>query len=528
MNINNARTLHWLKQTLYPFILGGALVLGFSPFNYWWICLLVFPLLIQHLEKQTSIRLSFWTGICFGLGLFGIGASWIYVSIHVYGHSPVWLAGLVTLLFVFILSLYPALTLALWKAIDLKSHPNPRPPAGEGTIITWQKIILFAGIWTLMEWIRSYFLSGFPWLLLGYSQTDGMLAGLAPMIGVYGLSFLVLIAAGLVLTIAQRSSGQIIPWVSCTLLVALAIVPYFLGQIAWTSPTQKMVYAHLVQPNISPDARWQYDHQDDIFKVLKEQTFTALASGQPEQLQLVIWPEAAVPTPLPYSQPWLTQWDGLLKIRHASLITGVLEMAENKQYYNAMLAVGQGNGDYAKRHLVPFGEYIPFESLFGKLFNIMAVPRPATIAGAADQSLLHAFNTPHASIPVVSAICYEIAYPELVAHNARMGQAQYLITVSNDTWFGCSLGPKQHGQIARMRSMELGLPLLRATNSGLTFVTDQKGQITAELPSFETATLSVKTMGYQGNTPLMYYGHGVILALILLISLLTYLYRARK
>jgi len=424
--------------------------------------------LIQDSGPRETLLRCLW----FGLGMFGVGASWVYVSIHVYGHAPVALAALFTSLFVILLALCLAVPFSLHGLV------RHRPAL---------TVLAFPSLWVLAEWFRGWFLTGFPWLYLGNGHIDSWLSGWAPLGGVLALSW---IAAFTGATIAQlprlREHRRA---VLAALLGSglLWLAGWGLAGHSWTTPASSPIKVALLQPALPLEQKWDNDALLRILDIYHDET-TKLWDND-----LVIWPESAIPELRHRVDHFLNWIDRQAQANDTTLITGVPTQAGGL-YYNSVIAIGQGAGIYHKRHLVPFGEYVPLEQWLRGTIRFFDLPMSAFSPGGGEQPLLRA-----GSHSIATAICYEVVYQDLVARTTA--DADLLLTVSNDTWFGASIGPHQHFQMARMRALENGKPLLRGTNDGITAIVDNRGKVQARLPQFERAVLSGEVVPHTGATP---------------------------
>lgn len=490
-----------LVRCLLAGIAGMFIPLGFSPFDLWFAPILGMAAVFAVVRNQPT-RMAIWQGLCFGLSMFGFGTSWIYVSIHEFGSAPPSLAGLLTGLFVLAIALLMIVPIfALYGWLINKRKPNDHVP--------WQQAILFSGLWVLFEWVRSWLLTGFPWLFNGYALLDTPYARLAPVVGVFGLSLLMVSTATTgVAMLVSRMHRQ-------TSMIAFAVTLFCWGSalplrgIQWTKPSDVLPFS-AVQGNIPQNLKWDPVYIDQTLR-----TYLSLSSDQWSQ-PLVIWPENSIP--VPYSQ--ITQFLGYLdhhaKINHSTLLLGmpVDDKTDGEtRYFNSVLLLGDSAGNYQKQKLVPFGEYVPLQSWLRGMIAFFDLPMSDFSAGSSAQQPLLIDG-----IKVAPYICYEIAYPDFVANFAN--NTGLLITVSNDTWFGHSIGPLQHFQIARMRALETGRSLIRATNDGLTALVDYRGRIVKEIPRFQTGVLTAVAEIRQGKTPFMVLGSWpTILLSLLMVSL---------
>lgn len=473
-------------------VVAGALqTLTFSPFNWWWLGPVSIALILLVTVPLPSRKL-FRAGWLTGLGLFASGASWVYISISKYGNTPIPVAVLLTVLFVMGLALFHGLAFWFWGKLA-KSSPVRR-------------LILFPAIWVLGDWLRSWLLTGFPWLYLGTAHTDGPLAGLAPLTGVHGITFWITLTGAAAYGVAWLLFQGRKTLAAVTAVVA--ILPWLaapaLNRIHWTKLSDQPIEFAAMQGNIPQLIKW-----DPEF--LKQQIVTYLTMTEDYwDTDLILWPETAIPLPQDQAGAIIEHINKKLG-KNSTLITGIpwygfSEQREGFTYRNSIMAIGNGEGMYYKQKLVPFGEYVPLEGLLRGLIGFFDLPMSSFSPGPAYQKPLEANG-----LKVRPFICYEVAYPDFVASNSR--GSDLLLTISNDGWFGDSIGPLQHLQIARMSALETGRYMLRGTNNGVTAVIDNKGRITGRLPHFERATLTGKVYAASGNTPYMETGSWPVLIL---------------
>ncbi len=468
--------------------------LGFAPFGWYPLPVLALAGLALLLAGQPPRRAGLY-GWLFGLGQFGVGVYWVYISIYLYGgDAGLALSLLVTALFVAALALYPALF--AWLAARVGDAPRPA-----------FFLLLFPALWTLVEWLRGWLFTGFPWLDLGYSQIDSPLAGLAPVAGVYAVGWAAALAAGL-LAWAARGGGRARGLALAGLLV-LALGGRELGQQHWTRPAGAPLQATLVQGNIAQDLKWKPDQQQATLD-----RYVELTERHPDS-RVVVWPETAIPAF--YDQveaDFLTPLREKMAARGSWLLTGipVLDRAHGWRYYNAVISLNQPDHFYYKVHLVPFGEYLPLRDWLARVLDFLPVPEADFSAGDIDQPLLQA-----AGYPVGASICYEIAFGDLLRH--ALPEAAWLVNVSNDAWFGDSLAPHQHLEMARMRARETERYLLRATNTGISAIIDDRGRIVERSPQFEAATVTADIVPRAGATPYVRWGNTPAVAVSVLLFL---------
>jgi apolipoprotein N-acyltransferase len=461
-------------------LLAGALTpLALAPFNFWpleVVSIALFYLSLRDLRAGWAL----FRGWCYGLGAFLAGTSWVYVSIHDYGAASIPLAAGLTFGFCAGIALFFALPAWLWALCLRRNHA----PIGDA--------LAFAALWFGLELFRSWFLTGFPWLFAGYSQMDGPLASLAPVGGVWLLSFSLALVAALLVNIPVLIRKPI----SLVAGIVLLTAPWF-GAVAfkgqvWTQPAGKPLTVAAIQGNIAQELKWDPAHVQNTLALYRQMT---LREGKTD---LIVWPENAIPVLKEYAQSYLQDATTIASQRGAALITGIpVRERDDKgqdRYYNAVTVNGDGAGTYYKQKLVPFGEYVPLQEQLRGLITFFDLPMSDFLPGPKDQPLLTAKG-----YKIAPFICYEVVYPEFVAEMAA--RSEILLTVSNDTWFGKSFGPQQHLQMVRMRALESGRWMIRGTNNGVTALVDPFGRITAQIPSFELATLHGSVVPMQGTTP---------------------------
>lgn len=475
-----------------PFILaligGGVMTYGFAPYEIASASISSIVLFLWCLAKQNKKK-AFVVGLCYGLGMFGMGVNWVYVSIHNFGGAGPALAMLITGIFILILSLYPALLAGVLVRYFPKNN-NIRI------------LLAFPVLWVLFEILRGYLFTGFPWLYMGYSQIDNQLISFAPLGGVWLVSWAAVFIASILYCFvnyySQHQSNKKYLAGLFVLLFGVWGAAYGLREATWTTPTDKKLTTTLIQGNIAQLLRWDPEYISHIIDIY--QTLTASALAKVPQTDLIVWPEGAIPVPLPLSQALFDEMANSLASRNIALISGVPTQVTNQQsYYNTLLAVGHDKGAYYKEHLVPFGEYVPFEKMLRGLIAFFNLPMSNFIEGPKNQGPLVVKE-----FRLAPAICYEIAYPIFVQSMSKNADA--IITVSNDTWFGKSIGPFQHLQMAQFRALETGKYIIRATNTGFTAIIDNKGKIQEIAPQFEPAFMSSDVVAFQGTTPWVRYG----------------------
>lgn len=477
---------------LYPMLLGMATVMAFAPW-YWFVLALALPALLERRLVQINAKQAAGQGFLFGMGFYGLGISWVFFSIHDYSDAPVIVGVIITLALISALAAFIALLGYVYRRV----YPNPG---------IWTRLLVFPALWVLFESLRAWFLTGFPWLFLGYSMLGTPMDGFGPIIGVYGLSWLCLFMGMLLIRASFGTTKQSLRLGG--VLILMMLTGFGLQQIQWTKPDGTTYDVALVQGNIDQEIKWE----PEKFK----QNFTRYLDLTEEvrQADIIVWPEAALPVPLPYGQPYLDVLGESIR-PNSTVVLGAITTTENDMFHNTVQIVGNGSGEYEKFHLVPFGEYIPFYKLFGAAMDLLQLPMSFTIPGERIQPPLQVQDWQMGAL-----ICYEVVYPSLGLTRAQ--DSNILLTISNDTWFGRSLGPLQHFQMSQMRALETGRYLVRATNNGVSGIVNEKGQVMALAPQYMSTTLMATAKGFVGKTPLMWITHYLVLALMAMCLILTY------
>jgi len=478
---------------------GAAAVTAFAPFGWFPVATLSLAVLFNQWLGDTR-KLAFRHGLLFGAGFFGAGISWVFISIKVYGHVVAPVAISITAGLIVFLSLYPALLgYFLVRAFRMIT------PAA--------LLVAMPAGWIMAEWLRGWVFSGFPWLTMGSSQIDGPLGGYAPLLGVFGTGWTVALSAALLVAVFRG-------WYRLPGLVLLLLLwggGYLLNSIQWTEPRGDALQVALVQGNISQDDKWAPENLLNTFSRYSELTFNET------DVDLVVWPETAIPAFYDQVEDnFIAYLETELEKTGTSLLTGVPVLEkETWEYYNAVISLGGEQAFYYKQHLVPYGEYLPLRWLIGNTLDALAVPNADFSSGGPSQTLLQA-----AGYPVSSSICYEIVFGEQIIRD--LPEAAMLVNISNDAWFGNSLAPHQHLEMARMRAKETGRPMLRATNTGISAIIDHEGNIVEQGPQFETAVVSSAVIPMRGATPYVLLGNAPVVVFSLVSLLLCWLACRRK
>jgi apolipoprotein N-acyltransferase len=478
------------RGLLLPGIAGALAVLGFAPFYAWPIPVLSLAVLFGVWDRSGSPLQASLSGFAFGLGLNLAGVSWVFVSLHYYGDMPAVLAAIATFLLCAFLAAFPAL--AGWALCRFCRPGTLRLPVAASALFV-------AG-----EWIRLWIFTGFPWLVVGYSQAPASpLAGYAPVLGAYGVSLAVAAVAGSLAAITRTGA-----WSRERTALAVGIALVFLAgaglkQVPWTQPSGSPVSVALVQGNVPQSLKWR----DEV----RQRTFADyLRSVMEADARVVILPETALPAfsdrlPAGYAEAIRAH----ARERGKDVLVGIVERrfeGERFSYFNSVLVLGAGPvQSYRKRHLVPFGEFIP--PGFGWILAVLRIPLTDFARGEATQPPLAAGGTSFAM-----AICYEDIFGEEVI--AQLPAAAILANVSNDAWFGESLAAEQHLQFSQMRAIETGRWMVRATNTGVTAAIDPRGVVVGRLPQFTAATLAAAPEPHSGSTPYMLWGNYAVLVLL--------------
>lgn len=485
----------WLSDFI-AFVAGIPLVFATEPYGYFPLAIFTPFLLWLSLASATPKR-AIWRGWLFGMGLFGFGVYWVYVSLYEYGFQAVAPSAFLTIALIAFLSTFSAFGTWTWRKFFHNSYA----------------FIAFPFWWILMEAFRGWFLTGFPWLFLGTSQLNSPISGFIPIVGVFGLSAIgVVFSLGLGrllfprLTLTQKyvesyvNSSQ--RWNLSAFLILIIALGLTLDKIEWTKPTGKVLDIGMVQPSIPQDKKWNYTDFDELVrKYLVE-------SSKVKGVDLLIWPEAALPITLENSYDVLDKVMAL-QDKKTQLVIGMVSYAGKGNYYNTILHMPQSS-IYKKVHLVPFGEFIPFSDFLNSALDFFNLPMSSFISGDKNQVPLNLANT-----NVAPLICYEVAYTGYSSKQAK--KSNWLLTVSNDAWFGDSLGPYQHAQIARFRAAEARLPMVRVTNDGITFTADERGNIKSRLERFKVASLRAEIKVFEGKTPYSRIGSMPIISLSLFV-----------
>lgn len=475
----SAGLLKRLSRPLPLFLAGALHVAAFAPLGWWPLSFISLAFLF-HRWHQATPREAAWQGYAWGLGCFLVGVSWVYVSMHDVGGMPAPVAALMTLLFAFYLALYPALS--GWLAARLR----------HGKAFS---LLVVAAAWTVGEWLRGTVATGFPWLAIGYAQAPpSPLAGYAPVLGVYGVGFVVALLAAALAELYRLRRLAVLPVALCA---GLLLVGGSLRMLQWTQPQGAPFTVSLLQGNVPQSLKW-----DPQRLSLSLDTYAGLAQAHPAQL--VVLPETAIP--LMFSEIPRDYFRQLSGAGSHVLIGAAVGIGTSAYANGAVMLTPQLQGSaYHKHHLVPFGEFVP--AGFRWFLDLMHIPMSNFTAGKAVQDAL-VFD----GQKIMPNICYEDLFGEELIRGAA--ESTLLINLSNTAWFGDSLAQPQHLQIAQMRALETGRMMLRATNTGMTAAINPDGKVAAALPAFTRDALAVEAQGHVGMTPYMHYGNWGILLVV--------------
>lgn len=525
-------------QLLIAAFLGTIQVFSFAPFEQWWVLYPSFVGLFLLLKQvQLHHQKLFLVSFVFNLSMFIATLHWIYVSMDLFGGMPLIVSALLIVLLCAYLALFP--TAALWLSYKV---PTKSP--------TIRLLLIIPSLWLIMDWLRGWVLTGFPWAYLGYSHADTPLVGFAPILGVQGITLaIMLICACLTLQINKQSRQ-----LSLLLILFIVYSGYSLKKIPFTE-LQTGIKVSLVQGDIDQNEKWQTEFlYPSLFKYLDlsqpnnviadntvgEDHVTNSVGIKPTNItlpanknELIIWPESAVAALEIDMQRFLQPLSRELEYNNKTLLTGIVNYDINKnEYFNSIIMLGalpKGQGysqtspnRYNKHHLLPIGEFVPFENLLRPLAPYFNLPMSSFNRGDEVQQ-----NLKFAETSLAPALCYEIAFPELLRKNIHQNTG-LIITLSNDAWFGHSIGPAQHLEIARMRAIEFGRPLLRSTNNGITAIYNNLGEELGRLPSNTTAVLTRIVQPAYGQTPYQQAGQTPLFIFCLLSLISAFILIKRK
>jgi apolipoprotein N-acyltransferase len=476
-------------QLAIALVAGAIGVAGFAPAGISPLAIVSVAILFGLAALRTP-RGAFALGFAWGLGHFGAGVSWVYVSLHDFGMMPAPIAALATAIFCAYLALFPAAAVGAMQRI--------------GGSAAARLLVAAPGLWVLAEWVRMWLFTGFPWLALGYSQIDTPLSGLAPLGGVFAVSLASAFVAGALASLFLTSGAA--RAAALGVAGALFAAGFAAGRIEWTSPAGNRVSVALLQGNISQDLKF-----DPARYRATLETYVRLA--ETSRAKLIVFPETAVPRFLDAVDPaFVERIAAHARANAGDVLLGAPMRDADGRYFNALVSLGSSpRQTYAKSHLVPFGEFIP--PGFHWIVAVLRIPLSDFSRGGREQQPLAV-----AGERVAPNICYEDVFGEEIIR--MLPAATLLANVSNVAWFGDSLAPAQHLEISRMRALESGRYLLRATNTGVTAIVDDRGRVVARLPTFTEGVLEGTAQGRTGATPYVRAGNApsILFSLALVVA----------
>ena len=497
MNLRNLLARRYVGSSV-AFAAGALLSLAFAPAG-WWPLALLMPTVLFLLWDDATPRRAAVLGFWFNAGTFAAGTYWLYIAIVQIGHAPLYLAVVLMGGLVAIMGAYHAL---LGWAVA-------RFLPGRGA---WRWLIGIPAAWLLIEWFRSWFLTGFGWLALGYSQTDTWLAAFAPVVGQYGIGLLVLLLAGALTTLVLGTPRE--RMTAGAVFVAVWAAGFALRGIEWTQPTERTLTVAVAQGAVPQDEKRISESMPAMQELYRK--LTLQASGA----QLIVWPESAVADLANNLVPYYRDVYQAASAQGSALVIGTLRAEENPrtgelEFFNSVLVMDPGTrgiGWYDKHHLVPYTEFVPVPQFMRDWLRRMNLPSADFDRGAALQQAL-----PAAGQHISATVCYEDAYGS--TQLPLMRDATVLVNVTNDAWFGRSSARYQHLQISRMRTQETGRPMVRAANDGVSAVIDHRGAIIARAPEYEPTVLRAELQPHTGLTPYARTGNWLVVSLALALGL---------
>ena len=490
---------HWIS-----FIAGLSLVFAYAPFSLWWLPFIIIPIWLTQLKNKTPKKAA-QSGFIFGFGWFASGISWVHVAIDQFGGMPLFASIFLMLLLCLYLAIFPALSCYLTAKLTINKNFS-----------LW----LFPAMWMASEYLRGVLLTGFPWLSLGYTQLNSPLKSLAPIIGEFGITCVILIVCVALVQLLKIKNYKL----PCSVIATILVITVITHQYSWVSVTNKSVNVALIQGNIEQDIKWD---QEQVWPTMLKYLDLSRLNFDAD---IIIWPESAITSLEPVAQEFLTMADKSAALKNSAIVTGILNYNfESKEYFNSLIVLGKkdkvndenvegsyfygSSNRFDKHHLLPIGEFVPFQKWLKSIAPLFNLPNSSFTRGKFVQP-----NLTVNGFKLLPLICFEIAFPAQLQANFNE-ETNILLTVSNDSWFGDSHGPHQHLDIAKMRAIEFGRPLLRATNNGVTAVIDHHGHTIKSLPQFTEAVLKTDITLVKGRTPYSLWGQYTqwILPLLILI-----------
>jgi len=477
------------SRALIAAITGGISVFAFAPFGWWPLQIVALALLFYQVLRVDSVRNGFLIGWAFGFGWCTAAFHWLYIAIHNYGGMPAPMAAIAIALLGAAMGLYAgaATSAASWLR---KRWPLPLPAAA---------LLVLPSLWAVCEWLRGWLFTGFSWASAGYAHNASPLSGYAPIVGVYGISWLAAMAAGALLLLMHawryRAMG---------VLAGLFAVGFGLQHVEWTHATGKPLSVRLVQGNVALEAKFDPAHVQGTLRSYYDAVTAAPAD-------LIAIPETGVPL-FPHQLPpgYLDSYGLFARKTGSHVVLGIPLMDSPTKYSNSVLGLSPAKGvrpyRYDKQHLVPFGEFIP--PGFRWFTNMMQIPLGDQTSGPDIQAPFTVRDQ-----KVLPNICYENLFGEEIAEQIDATGATLMLNVSELAWYGRSIAIPQHLQISQMRSLETGRPMLSATNTGATVVINRHGEVVQQLPYYRPGVLTASVQGMSGSTPYIALQNKLMLAL---------------
>lgn len=495
-----------IRYYLLALIAGCLVPLAFSPYSLWPLAILSPAFFLSIQLRCQNKKTAFFSGWLFGFGLFGIGTAWVYISIHEFGGTNAFLAAILTALFVIFLGFWFGVLGLLFNTLYRFSLPKKRLFK---TAPINRYLLLFPACWCLMSWLFTWVLTGFPWLNLGISQINSPLAGYLSLFGILGVTTICAFEGALLFAMLSRQQALHRRTWACFFFVVILLSGVVFNHVAWSHPLKhKALNVSLIQGNVPQSVRWDPNAIPHIMMHYQQLSMPYFQNDT-----LIVWPENALPTTPSTIKTFLDTLANKAKANNTTLITGI-PVTHKEGYYNSMMMLGAASGHYYKRHLVPFGEYLPFDNLLRGLIGFFDIPMSDFLSGPHQQKplIIH-------GITLAPLICYEIAYSQLVRQD--MPKADIILTISDDAWFGDSAAALQQLDISRAQAIATARPLIAASNNGITAIIDPKGDILKLAPRFHTTVLTGKVSAYLGTTPWVLWGNWPCYAFMLLAFIFT-------
>lgn len=462
-------------------IAGAVLPFAFAPYEVRLVAA-ISPAYLLWLWLHIPRKHIYYSGLSFQIGFFAVGVNWVYNSIHLFGNAVAPLAIFVTALFV----------VALALLVSIGAWGYERLTRGQGVVVS---VIAFAIVWSLGEWMRGWLFGGFPWLSIGYSQVDTWFGGYAPVLGVYGVGFLLLLTVGFFVgaIYEPKISKRISLFVGVLLIVGAANV---LDRVSWGKDKNTTLMVRMVQGNVKQQLKFNRDELKSSMDLYSE--LSRLPGA--ETLDVVIWPETAIPTFFSRVDSYLSPFVEEMRLKGTDVLSGGFSVNDRENVFNAFRNLSSPDDTYLKSHLVPFGEFMPMRFLLEWLDKLIVIPMSDITAGPMIQPAITIKNE-----KLGISICFEDVFGEEMRF--QLPEVGVLVNVSNDTWFGDSAAPYQHQEIAAMRAREFARPLVRVTNTGVSSYISEKGEVLDSIEQFEQGVLDRRVTPRTGQTPFVWLGN---------------------